>query len=99
MPRDRYYAIRFVDEDRYRVTSKRCSNASAAATELFGVPLFPRMVVASFNKAWKNMTVAEKLAVESVLGLPLKKDLCINGHDFSYAVYPAGKCRRCGVHD
>lgn len=30
---------------------------------------------------------------------PVKFESCTNGHDYSYAVYPAGKCRRCGRHD
>ncbi len=28
----------------------------------------------------------------------VKETLCIDGHDYSYSVDPAGKCRRCGAH-
>lgn len=24
---------------------------------------------------------------------------CSKGHDYSYEIFPVGRCRRCGVHD
>jgi len=64
----KYWAIRFGDNPNYRVTSRRFSNSEAASISLWGIPLAESMRCASFNKAWRSLTTAEKLTIERELG-------------------------------
>jgi len=67
----RYWAIRFLNDPRYRLTVKRFATPSAACRDLFGVPFDDaRMAAVGFNVEWQNLSIGQKLEIEAALGLP-----------------------------
>ncbi len=65
---DKYYAVRFINSQTYRVTNQRHATEQRAMVDCYGMHS-AQMIAVGFNKAWRYLTTKQKKEVETKLGV------------------------------